>query len=497
MKGLLMKRNSCLRKRIIALIVVIAATFSLFACGDDKTSALDPKNPVTATIWNYYNGDQLIAFEHLVEEFNSTVGIEKGIVVVAVSQGDIDTVANSLIDAVAGKAGAQSIPTLASVYAETAYILDESNALASLDKYFTDEELSAYVPGFIEEGRFNKNNDLLLFPIIKSTEIFTANETDWELFDRDTGITLDSITTKEELTAAAKVYYEWTDALTPDIREDGKALYGRDSVANYVYIGCYQLGQNMFEVENGKLTVNLDRDTFKTLWDNFYVPYVNGYFASYAKFRSEDAKTGRILALTSSSSSAGYLPTAVTLEDDSTHNISIYQTKDLPFENTKIDSVVQQGASYCLLKSTDAQEEGAVEFLKWFTAPERNVQFAIDSGYSPVTLEANKEDAIKKAFTGEESSVKDKNVLEALVLSADSFSNSVAYATKPINGSKDVRSILGDSLETLAITDREAVVGAIAGGATREEAVSKYVTDEYFDAWFNDICNKVNMAIEK
>ena len=105
----------------------------------------------------------------------------------------------------------------------------------------------------------------------------------------------------------------------------------------------------MFHVADGKLTVDLDRDTFKTLWDNYYIPFINGYFGAYAKFRSEDCKTGKILALTSSSSSVGYLPTAVTLEDDITHDIVTYGSRDLPFANAANDAVVQQGACYCLL----------------------------------------------------------------------------------------------------------------------------------------------------
>lgn len=458
-------------------------------------TALDPDNPVTVTVWNYYNGDQLAAFEALVEEFNTTVGAEKGIVVVSVSQGDINTLADSLIASVEGQAGAQETPTLAAVYAETAYILNEAEALQPMDAYFAEEELSAYIPGFLNEGRFDANNDILLFPILKSTEIFTVNETDWAPFAEATGITIESIDTKEKLTAAAKAYYEWSDALTPNTAEDGKALYGRDSMANYIYIGSYQLGHELFKVENGELTVDLDRDTFKTLWDNYYVPYINGYFGSYAKFSSEDCKTGKILALTSSSSSVSYLPTAVTTADDTTHDITTFVSLDIPFDGAVNDAIVQQGASYCLLKSSEGQMEGAVEFIKWFSESERNLSFALMSGYSPVTVAANTAESIKAAYSGDTESTKGQNILCALLVSAEAFSSKEPYATKPFNGSKDVRSILENAMKTTFVADRQAVVDAIVGGATREEAVSTYITDEYFDAWFTDLCEQINAAI--
>ena len=493
-----MKPTTRTIKRICILLICTLLLAGSVGCGGTKKtdSALNPKSPVTVTVWNYYNGDQLMAFDQLVEEFNASVGIEKGVIVVSVSQGDIDTLASSLLASVNGDAGAQEIPSIAAVYAETAYILDKMDSLAPLDGYFTQEELDAYVPGFLDEGRFNEKNELLLFPILKSTELFTVNETDWAAFAQATGVELASVTTKEELTAAAKTYYEWTDAQTPDTAGDGKALYGRDSVSNYIYIGTYQLGHEMFRIENGQLTVDLDRDTFKTLWDNYYIPMINGWFGAYAKFRSEDCKTGKILALTSSSSSVGYLPTAVTLADDTSHDIKTYESGDLPFAAAAKDAVVQQGASYCLLRSTPAQQEGAVEFLKWFTQPERNLAFALMSGYSPVTLEANNEAAITAAYGGDISTPKGQNVLKALVISAESFSGKTAYATKPFEGSKDVRYLLGDLFGQKATADRDAVVAAIAGGATQEEAVAPFSTDAYFDAFFADLCEQVEAVTQ-
>lgn len=490
-----MKRTKLSFKKALVCLLCVTLALCLAGCGSGKKkSELNPKSPVTVTVWNYYNGDQQAAFDQLVDEFNSSIGAEKGVVVISVSQGNIDTLADSLIASVKGEAGAQETPSIAAVYSETAYVLDEAGALAPMDSYFTEAELKEYIPGFLEEGRFNANNELMLFPISKSTELFTANETDWAAFAQATGIELSSITTKEKLTAAAKAYYEWTDSLTPT-PEDGKALYGRDSVSNYVYIGTYQLGHEMFKVKDGKLSVDLDKTTFKTLWDNYYIPYINGYFGAYAKFRSEDCKTGKILALTSSSSSVGYLPTAVTAADDTSHNIETFIGADLPFENAANDASVQQGASYCLLKSTPAQQEGSIEFLKWFTESERNLDFATMSGYSPVTFAANNADAIKSAFGSNVSTPKAQNTLDALLIDADIFSNHEAYASKPFEGCKEVRSRLGSLFEKTAATDRAAVAEAIAAGSSRADAVAKYSSDEYFETFYANLVEQVNALV--
>ena len=487
-------------KKILSVLLVASMVIISTSCGESKEvkkkSELDPKDPVTVTVWNYYNGNQLTAFEKLIDKFNSTVGMEKGIIVVSESQGDIDTLANSLIDSVEGKAGANECPTLASVYSETAYILDNKKVLVKMDQYFTDEELEKIIPGFLEEGRFNKNKDLLLFPILKSTEIFAVNETDWADFAKDTGIELKSIKTKEDLTKAAEAYYKWTDDKTPDVKEDGKALYGRDSIANYIYLGSYQMGHDMFMEVDDKVEVDMDRDVFKKLWDNYYIPYINGYFLSDAKFRSEDAKTGKILAITSSSSSIGYLSDEVTLDDDSTHKINIYETKELPFKDAKKDAVVQQGASYCMLKTTQAQQEGAAEFLRWFSSPEQNMDFAVESGYSPVTFEANNEKAITDSYKGDLSTASGKNVLNSLIISADSFIKCDAYSARPFNGSKEIRAYLGEALDKKAKDDRKDVIKKISNGMSRQDAVSGYSTEEYFNEWFDEIKTEVNKLIK-
>lgn len=36
---------------------------------------------------------------------------------------------------------------------------------------------------------------------------------------------------------------------------------------------------------------------------------------------------------------------------------------------------------------TEAEINGAVTFLKWFTEPQNNIAFAVESGYLPVTTE--------------------------------------------------------------------------------------------------------------
>ena len=214
---------------------------------------------------------------------------------------------------------------------------------------------------YIEEGRIAADGSLRIFPTAKSTEIMMINKTDWDKFADATGASLEDLATMEGITAVAQAYYEWTDGLTPDIPGDGKAFYGRDAVANYFVIGMQQLGVEIFQVENGEVAVNVPEEELYRLWENYYVPMVKGYFGAYGSFRSDDVKTGDILAYTGSTSSAMYFPDQVEA-DGGSYTID-YIVRMAPVFEGGEHCAVQQGAGMVVSKSDEKHDYAAVEFL--------------------------------------------------------------------------------------------------------------------------------------
>ena len=88
------------------------------------------KEPLSLTVWTYYNGEQLGAFNEAVEAFNATVGKDKNIVVSASSLGSVNDLEQNVMDAVQGKVGAQEVPDIFSAYADTAYAVDSLGRVA-------------------------------------------------------------------------------------------------------------------------------------------------------------------------------------------------------------------------------------------------------------------------------------------------------------------------------------------------------------------------------
>lgn len=364
------------KKGCLLLALLLIMVMALSGCQNSGFEGkLDAKNPVSIEIWHYYNGPQKTEFDRLVTEFNETVGKEKGIIVEAFSQGNsISALVEKVMDAANKKVGAGEIPDVFAAYADTAYQVDQLGLVASLDAYLTKEELDEYVAPYMEEGRFDEEGSRRSSPL--------RNPPSFSCSIRPTGTVLpachrrqreEDLQTMEGLCRIAASYYEWTDSLTPEAN-DGKAFFGRDAMANYIIIGSKQLGTEIFSVKNGKVTFQVDETIMRKLWDNYYVPYISGYFASYGKFRSDDAKTGDIIALVGSTSGAAYFPDKVTVNDTQSYPIGVDVFPAPCFEGAQ-KCAVQQGAGMVVTKSNETKEYAATVFLKWFTDAKRNIEF--------------------------------------------------------------------------------------------------------------------------
>ena len=421
-------------RRLAAFAAAAALVLCLVGCGGAQSTAQGNTEPVDLSVWTYYNGDQLESFNKLVDTFNDTVGKEKNITVESYSQGSVNDLEAQVMAAAQGKVGASAMPNIFMAYADTAYAMDQMGELADLAPYFTDEERAAYVDSYLTEGDFDDSGSIKIFPVAKSTELLFLNDTDAQYSDLET---------VEGLVKTAEAYYNWTDAQT-DTPNDGKALFGRDAVANYMLIGAKELGDTIFDVKDGKMTMGLSEDAARKLWDNYYVPYIKGWAAASGRFRSDDIKIGSILAYIGSNSSATYFPTQVMLSDTESHDIELKVLPKPHFEGGK-KVAVQQGAGMAVAKTTDAEVEASVVFLKWFTQPENNIAFAVGSGYLPVTHAANDMDAIYSsglALTG--------NMENVLTEAVEAVNTNEMYTTKAFEGGTDARSKLSYSMIDLA-----------------------------------------------
>lgn len=479
-------------KRFLAALLcagLLVSTISGCSTGGGE-HGLKANDPVTINLWHYYNGAQQQAFDALVSEFNDTVGKEKGIYVQNSSQGKVNELIEKAMDALDGKVGAQEFPDVLAAYADTAYEINSRGMAADISQYMTQEELDEYVQEYLEEGRFTESGGVQLFPVAKATEAFMLNETDWESFAEAEGVSDESFQTWEGIVETAKHYYEYTDGLTPDVPDDGRAFFGRDAMANYLIVGSMQLGTELFSVKDGQVTYQVEKDVMRRLWDNYYVPYINGWFTASGQFRSDDVKTGELVACVGSTSSAKFFPTQVTREDGSVYDIGVKVYPVPNFEGTQ-PYAVQQGAGMLVTKSNEQKEYAATVFLKWFTETENNLEFCLGSGYLPVKREANDLEKVKTELAVIQEP-EDSTLYQTLSVGVGMVKEYTFYTNKAFENGTSARSLLESSFVTKAEEDRARVEELVADGMSREQAAGQVNTDENFSAWYDKLVQDLN-----
>lgn len=474
--GILMKNK---KKIIQRLAWILVGGSMLTGCAGQTISEgeSDPSNPTTVTIWHYYSGQQEQALDELIKEFNAGEGKELGIVVSAENKGTVTEIATAVSDAADEKIGADELPEIFASYTDTAYFMEQENAdvLADIGTYMSEEEVSEYVEAFWNEGVESTTGKTLIFPIAKSTELLYLDQTDWDVFAAETGAEISDLETWEGLAKVAEAYYNWSD---------GKAFFGRDAFANYLIVGSTQLGHPILNSDDGKLSVELDKDTMRRLWDNYAVPYLKGYYAAYGKFRSDDVKTGDLIAFVGSTSSVTFYPREVTLDDGSVQAIEgeVYALPD--FEGSEPYSV-QQGAGMAVVRKGEKTEKAAIEFLKWFTEVQQNTQFSVKTGYIPVKTEANTEKHIEAATHSagyEEGSLQYKNIFESMEV----VQNSTMCTNPMALNSSGARDILGAYMSD-KLDEYKAELTTLSE-AEREDRINTL-----FDEWISGMDQELKM----
>lgn len=350
--------------RLPVIVLFAALALCLAACGEKEAE------PTTVTLWHVYGGEVTSPLNVLVEEFNRTIGQEKGIRVRVDSVSNTNVIHESVLAAAYDDPGASELPDLFVSYPKTVLALPDENILVDYHDYFSDEELDSFLPEFLEEGTVNGR--LTVLPIAKSTEILYVNKTAFDRFSAATGAALDDLSTWEGLYALAEQYKDWSG---------GKCFFVHDYHFDYFQVGVESMGEDFF-TDSGLAF----GPKFAYAWAPYARAALTGALWLGGGYATEPLRTGDAIVSVASSASVLYYSDVVTYPDNSTEQVEIISLPCPTFEGGE-KLVMQRGAGLCTVKSTPAREEACMTFLKWLTEPKRNVDFVTALGYMPVTKE--------------------------------------------------------------------------------------------------------------
>ncbi len=323
-----------------AILIIVAMLLIPVAILSVNLAQSRNHSPLALTLWHNYGGQMKNTMDELIEEFNNTLGLKKGIIVSVTSISGAETLHEKLTAAANHDPGATPLPDITTAYPKTAMILADKGLLLNLEEQFSRQELSAYIPRFIEEGRL-KEGKLYVFPTAKSTEVLLINATIFHRFAQATGAKIEDLRTFEGIKRTAELYYKWTDSQTPDIPNDGKTFYIPDSLFNLAMIGCEQLDSDFIKEEK----IDFSNPISEKVWNIYFESAVKGAFAIYDGYASDLTKTGDIVCSTGSTAGVVFFSPTVTYPDNTTEPAELALLPYPVFEGGK-KIAIQRGARY-------------------------------------------------------------------------------------------------------------------------------------------------------
>ena len=357
-----------MKKTISLLLCLAAILLCLQGCAErGRPSAGDP---VVLTMWHVYGSQTKSPLNTAIDRFNNTVGKEHGVTVNVVSVTSSSAIDGALSASANGEPGAEELPDLFTAYPRVAEIVG-TDRLLPWDSYFTEEELAAFHGRFLSEGVFDGR--LLMLPIAKSTEAFYLNETLFDRFSADTGVTAEDLRTVDGMLHAARVYYDWSG---------GQSFMQINDFYHYAYVGMKAFGGEW--VVDGELQLN---DTFERLWTPLAKTAIYGGICLEDGYAASRWKTAEIIANIGSTADVLYQPHEVVYADNTTEAISTAALPYPVFRDGAADVVYRGGGLFAVKSGDERKNYGAYLFARWLAEEENNLSFVTEAGYLPVTDE--------------------------------------------------------------------------------------------------------------
>ena len=439
-----------MKKRIIALLMLVVMAMGLVACNTDKPVETQPQEtvpavayngePVTITFYHTMGSNLTTVLDLYIAEFNK---LYPNITVEYTSVGGYDDVRDQISTEIT--VGAQ--PNLAYCYPDHVALYNLAGVVATLDEMIdstatvtradgsteilglTAEQKADFIEGYYNEGKQFGDGLMYTMPLSKSTEVLYYNKT---FFDAN-GLTVP--TTWEEL-----------EALCAKIKEiDPKAIpLGYDSEANWFITMCEQY-KSPYTSATGDHFL-FDNDTNRAFIKTFREWYQKGYVTTqtlYGNYTSglfvSDKAPRSYMSIGSSAGATHQRPTAVNGEYP--FEVGIATIPQVDASNKK---VISQGPSVCIFKKDNPQEVIASWLFVKFLTTNVNFQaeFSMASGYVPV-LKSVAENPVYAEFLA---SADGGNYISALSAKVCLEQESAYYTSPAFNGSSAARDQVGTLL---------------------------------------------------
>lgn len=350
------------------LIAIMVATSIIFNACNKNATLLNPKKPTTLNMWHVYGEQVGSPMNEYIEQFNSTVGKEKGVVINVALMSNASQIGKKLKDAQTGKAGSKDMPDLFFCHSSDARNLGADNLLDWND-YFSQAELKDFIPSFLSDGTID--NNLSVFPVSKSTYLLFVAGGVFERFAAEKNVSLSDLETWKGFFDVAEKYYDWSG---------GKPFCAIDFLIRLAELCAISDGEDISYKDGWYAD---DNPAMTAAYEAFASSIAKGHIVVSDMYSNTQVMTGQTCAGIGSSASVLYYNDEITYPDNTSEKMNL-KVLPMPQQTNKQKVATQAGVGLCAYKTTDVKAEAATVFARWFTEEQRNLNFVLTTGYMPV-----------------------------------------------------------------------------------------------------------------
>ncbi len=358
-------------KKLLSMLLILSLSLSLASCAAAEGA-------VEITLWHSMSDEAGVLLNRYVDDFNKTIGAEKGISVEAVFQGkysDAVTKMNSVLNA----ARYHELPDVMNLDATGKLSYYYSDAAYTVDEAIKDDpayDLTQLLPAAL--GNWNFAGTQLGLPFATSTTVLYYNKTLLDQYALSAPETFDDIIAvsgalKGESGVAVYAAIPNTPTLANWLGQLGSFLvdHKNGSEAAATALEC---------VENGALA------KFLTAWKAMYeAGALNNLDGT-----SDAFVTGQLALYTTSSSNIS----SVLGKVDGAFDVGVACYPRVNAE-ASVGATVSGSCMVMFDKGDDAKKKAAWEFVKYMTSAAVQADFAVGTGYTPSNIGAADIEAYK------------------------------------------------------------------------------------------------------
>ena len=319
-------------------------------------------------MWHVYGEQVNSPMNDFVEQFNATVGKEKGIIINVTLMSNASQIGKKLKDAQTDKAGSKEMPDLFFCHSSDARDLGTNNLL-NWNDYFSASELDEFVPDFLSDGMVD--DKLVVFPVSKSTYMLFIAGGVFDRFAAAKNVSLSDLGTWKGFFSVAEKYYDWSG---------GKPFCAVDYLIRIAELCAISDGENI-SYKDGWYDAN--NPALIKAYDMFATSISKGHIVVSDLYSNTQVMTGQTCAGIGSSASVLYYNDEITYPDNTSEAMNL-KVLPMPQQTGKQKVATQSGVGLCAYKTTDQKAEAATVFARWFTEEQRNEDFVLSTGYMPV-----------------------------------------------------------------------------------------------------------------